>query len=195
MHYQYVVILKRESERTTDVLSFLLCLLSSILFLYSAAVPVLNSGNAGGQSYFLGGIAVVLLAGVIFNLANRKAGRARIRYRYLLLLATLGWLAMPVLPWLAGLFVVLAFLEYQTKRPLEIGFDSDRVVINSLIRRQYDWSDFTNIVLRDGLLTMDFSNNRLLQKEVVDEEGDDDDVEEKEFNDYCQARLQDAARL
>jgi len=193
MHYQYVVILKRESERTTDVLSFLLCLLSSILFLYSAAAPILGSGDAGGQSYFLGGIAVVLLAGVIFNLANRRAGRARIRYRYLLLLATLGWLAMPVLPWLAGLFVVLAFLEYQTKRPLEIGFDSDRVVINTLIRRQYDWSDFSNIVLRDGLLTMDFKNNRLLQKEVVDEEEDDDDAEEKEFNDYCQARLQEAA--
>jgi nitrate reductase gamma subunit len=193
MHYQYVVILKRESERTTDVLSFLLCLLSSILFLYSAAAPVLGSGNASGQSYFLGGIAVVLLAGVLFNLANRRAGRARIRYRYLLLLATLGWLAMPVLPWLAGLFVVLAFLEYQTKRPLEIGFDSDRVVINTLIRRQYDWSDFSNIVLRDGLLTMDFKNNRLLQKEVVDEEEDDDDAEEKEFNDYCQARLQEAA--
>jgi hypothetical protein len=193
MRYQYVVILKRESERTTDVLSFLLCLLSSISFLYSAAAPVLDSGNAGGSSYFLGGIAVVLLAGVIFNVVNRRSGRARIRYRYLLLLATLGWLAMPVLPYLAGLFVVLAFLEYQTKRPLEIGFDSDRVVINSMIRRQYDWSDFSNIVLRDGLLTMDFKDNRLLQKEVVDEDEDDDDVEEKEFNDYCQARLLDAA--
>jgi len=193
MHYQYVVILKRESERTTDVLSFLLCLLSSILFLYSAAAPILGSGDADGQSYFLGGIAVVLLAGVIFNLANRRAGRARIRYRYLLLLATLGWLAMPVLPWLAGLFVVLAFLEYQTKRPLEIGFDSDRVVINTLIRRRYDWSAFSNIVLRDGLLTIDFKNNRLLQKEILDDDDDEDDADEKEFNDYCQARLSEVS--
>jgi len=53
-------------------------------------------------------------------------------------------------------FPPAGFPEYQTKRPLEIGFDSDRVVINTLIRRQYDWSAFSNIVLRDGLLTMDF---------------------------------------
>lgn len=189
MRYQYVVTLKRESERTTDVLSSLLCLLSAIFFLYSSISPGMDTG---GHSYFHAGIAVILLVGLVINLVSRRAGRTYIRYRYLLLTAALGWLASPILPWLAGLFFVLAFLEYQTKRPLEIGFDSDRVVINTLIRRQYDWSAFSNIVLRDGLLTMDFKNNRLLQKEVLDDE-DEDDADEEEFNEYCRARLSTAA--
>jgi hypothetical protein len=106
--------------------------------------------------------------------------------------AALGWMASPFLPWLCILLILLAFLEYQTKRPLEIGFDNDRVVINSLIRRRYDWSAFSNIILRDGLLTMDFKDNRLFQKEVVDEE-DEDDADEDEFNDYCRARLEESS--
>jgi hypothetical protein len=89
---------------------------------------------------------------------------------------------------------VLSFLEYQTKRPLEIGFDRDQVVINTLFRQRYDWSFFNNVLLKDGLLTLDFKSNRLLQKEVADDE-DEDDVEEEEFNAYCRDRLAMACPL
>jgi len=185
MRYKYVVILKRESERATDLLSFFMCLLSGISFLLAAF-----SGT--GIFWLLFPIGALLLAGAVIQLLAKRRGKSRIHHRYLLLLGALGWLGMPVLPWLGVFFVILTFLEHQTKRPLEIGFDDHQVVINTLIRRQYGWSDFTNIVLRDGLLTMDFSNNRLLQKEVLDEEEDEDDIDEKEFNDYCQARLSEA---
>jgi hypothetical protein len=83
---------------------------------------------------------------------------------------------------------VAAFLEYQTKRPLEIGFDYDRIVINTLIRQRHDWSAFNNIVLKDGLLTLDFKNNRLMQKEIADDE-DEDDADEEEFNTWCREQL------
>lgn len=184
MRYQYVVTLKKDSERTTDQLSLLLCLLSAISFLYFAV---------GSFSYFLYAAAIILLTGLIINFIVKRAGRTRIRYRYLLLVAALGWIASPHFPWLCGFFILLAFLEYQTKRPLEIGFDKDRVVINSLIRRRYDWSAFSNIILRDGLLTMDFKDNRLFQKEILDDE-DDDDADEDEFNDYCRAKLEEFSR-
>jgi hypothetical protein len=67
-------------------------------------------------------------------------------------------------------------------------------VINTLFRRRYDWTDFNNVVLKDGLLTLDFKNNRLLQKEVL-EDDDEDDADEDEFNDYCQTRLKEADRV
>jgi len=193
MHYKYVVILKRDSEKKTDVLSFLLCLLSAIFFLFSAAASVFMEVDASGVTWFYAAISLILIAGLIINTLTRSKTRKYIRYRYLLLIAALGWLGSTVLPWLSVFFVLLAFLEYQTKRPLEIGFDSDRVVINSLIRRKYDWSDLSNVVLRDGLLTVDFKNNHLLQKEVVDDDEDEDDADEKEFNDYCQTRLSEVS--
>jgi hypothetical protein len=186
MRYQYVVILKKDGERATDLLSTLLCFLSALIFLY-----VQFSGSRIG--YFLCGAAVLILLGLAWNIIVRRKSRERVRYRYLLLLAALGWLAMPFLPWLGVFFLLLSFLEYQTKRPLEIGFDQDRVVINSLIRQRHDWSVFNNIVLKDGLLTLDFKSNRLMQKEVADDE-EEDDADEEEFNAYCRGRLTAADR-
>jgi hypothetical protein len=186
MRYQYVVILKKDGERATDLLSILLCFLSSIIFLY-----VQFSGLRNG--YFLCGAAVLILLGLGWNMIVWRKSRERVRYRYLLLLAGLGWLGMPFLPWIAVFFLLLSFLEYQTKRPLEIGFDQDRVVINSLIRQRHDWSVFNNIVLKDGLLTLDFKSNRLLQKEVADDD-EEDDADEDEFNAYCRGRLMAADR-
>jgi len=185
MRYQYVVILKKDGERATDLLSILLCFLSSVMFLY-----VQFSGPH--NRYLLLGWAVIILFGLGWNMIARRKRRERVRYRVLLVLAAIGWLGMPFLPWLGIFFLLLAFLEYQTKRPLEIGFDQDRVVINSLIRQRHDWSVFNNIVLKDGLLTLDFKSNRLLQKEVADDD-EEDDADEDEFNAYCRSRLTAAA--
>jgi hypothetical protein len=81
---------------------------------------------------------------------------------------------------------LLGLFERQAKMPLEIGFTDDAVVINTLFRRYYQWTDFNNIILKDDILTLDFKNNRLLQRETADEEGE---AGEDEFNDYCREHL------
>lgn len=200
MRYQYLVILKKESERATDLLGFFLCLFSALSFLYFAVHFQHLSGPSGsGFAYgitlspltfmtFL--VPVIIIGGLIFNTIRRR--HKQIRYRSLLLLSAVGWIAITPIPWVAAIFFILFFLEHQTKRPLEIGFDLDRIVINSLIRRRYTWTDLSNVVLKDGLLTLDFKNNKILQKEVADDE-DEDDADEEEFNMYCRQRLSAAA--
>ena len=200
MRYQYLVILKKESERATDLLSFLLCLFSAMCFLYFAVHFQHFSGSTGSgfaydiplssQTFFLFLVPVIIIGGLIFNLLRRR--RKQVRYRSFLLLSAVGWIAVTPIPWIAAIFIILFFLEAQTKRPLEIGFDLDRIVINSLIRRRYAWTDLSNVVLKDGLLTLDFKNNKLLQKEVADDE-DEDDADEEEFNMYCRQCLSAAA--
>jgi hypothetical protein len=111
-----------------------------------------------------------------------------IRYRFWLLIAAIGWIGLTPPPWVGAIFFLLSFLEYQTKRPLEIGFDHDRIVMNTLFKRQFDWSVLNNVILKDGLLTLDFKNNKLIQKMVADDD-DEDDADEEEFNTYCRSRL------
>ncbi len=194
MRYQYVVILKRDSDRVIDRISILLCLFSGASF-------ILAQIRSAHFNYFLSSAAVLILAGTLFNFrvagkSKRRGGseneapadgHRRVRYKYSLLISAIGWLGMPFLQWLSVLFVLLTFLEYQAKYPLEIGFSPDRVVINSLFRKRFQWSAFNNILLKDNLLTLDFKNNRLLQKEVDEEE--EGDADEDEFNDYCRAML------
>jgi len=179
MRYQYVVILKKKSERTSDAISILLCLFSVICFMLSALRT---------RGWLSAGIALLLIIGIAFNVIARLKGRPGVRYRYWLLLAALGWIGTTSTPWVGAFFFVLAFLEYQTKRPLEIGFDHDRIVMNTLIKRRFDWAMFNNVILKDGLLTLDFKDNRLVQREVADDE-DEDDADEEEFNAYCRDRL------
>lgn len=234
MRYPYVVILKKDSERTIDFISIFLCIFSVLNFFYKQlqdqrwqlfftvfGVLVLlgtvgniimsrrlgMGGRLGAGRWGAGGLAAGRQgAGGQLGAAGLGAtglgpdgskrseqGRRQVQYRYWLLIAGLGWLGMPYLPWLGILFFLQSFLEYQVKRPLEIGFSADRVVVNTLFKRSYVWSDFNNIILKDGLLTLDFKDNRLLQKEVADDE-DEDDADEDEFNDYCRSRLQEAAR-
>ncbi|HQD11089.1 MAG TPA: hypothetical protein PLQ65_15565, partial [Flavihumibacter sp.] len=83
-------------------------------------------------------------------------------------------------------FIVMGLLERQAKKNLEIGFDAEQIVFNNFPRKHYGWQDFSNIVLRDNILTLDYTDNRLFQRETIDEEGDAD---EDEFNAYCQTRL------
>ena len=188
MRYEYVVILKRNSERTIDVISFLLCSLSALDLLYAQSL-------SHQFNWPVTTLAIIVLAGAIVNVftTRRQSGNRPIRYRLLLMLAAVGWLTMNSFQWLSVLFVLMAFLEYQAKRPLEIGFSPNKVVVNSLFRKQFGWSAFNNIMLKDGLLTLDFKNNRLLQKEVDEEE--EGEADEDEFNAYCrdQLRLADQA--
>jgi hypothetical protein len=202
MRYKYVVILKNDRERATDAISALLCLFSAGMFLNTGLAAIRHFRGLNGAGYavpastyaaFL--LGAILIAGLVVNLvlARRKPkpgykNAPPVRYRYWLLLSAVGWFALTTTPWFGGFFVLFCVLEYQAKRPLEIGFDNDRIVINNIVRQWYDWSAFNNVILKDGLLTLDFKNNRLLQKEVADDE-DEDDADEEEFNAFCRGRL------
>ena len=199
MRYQYVVILKKDSGRVTDALSVVLLLFSVIAFSISGLHDLRTahvtgtpgtgtSTTAPASSWYALAAAIILLAGLAINLLLRRHGATKVRYRYWLLVAAIGWIGLTPIPWIGAFFFLLAFLEYQTKRPLEIGFHHDRIVMNTLIKRRFDWSDFNNIVLRDGLLTLDFKNNRLMQKEVA-EDDEEDDADEEEFNAFCRENL------
>jgi hypothetical protein len=84
-------------------------------------------------------------------------------------------------------FILFAILEAQAKYPLEIGFYRGGIVVNYLFKKKYPWTALQSVILKDGLLTLDFRNNVLFQKEVLDD--DEPDADEDEFNDYCRGKL------
>lgn len=179
MVYQYVVTLKNKNNRYIDILGLILSLFSVVSF----TLELMGSLHVS-VAYLIG--ALVVLGIVIYNLAQ-QAKKRKVYYSRALLIAALVWMKMPYLQWLVFLFIILALLEYQAKYAVEIGFADNEIVINSLFKKRYTWKQFSNIVLRDGLITLDFTNNRILQREVEDDE--DDDADEDEFNDYCKRQL------
>lgn len=179
MVYQYVVTLKNQSHRYIDILGLILSFFSVACFSLE-----LTASKSVSVAYLIG--AVVVLGIVIYNQVQ-IAKKQKVYYSRALLIAALVWMKMPYFQWLVFLFIILALLEYQAKYSVEIGFSDNEIVINSLFKKRYTWTSFSNIILRDGLLTLDFTNNRILQREVEDDE--DDDADEDEFNDYCKKQL------
>lgn len=179
MIYTYVVTLKNQNTRSIDLLGILISVISLSFFLRELMI--------GSSAALAAGIGILgMLLFLTLNYFDLKKGK-KVYYAKPLLIAALVWMKMPYMNILSIVFIALALLEYQAKYAVEIGFSEQEIVINAIIKKRYPWSAFTNVVLKDGLLTMDFANNKLLQKEVLDQE--DDDAEEDEFNDWCEEQL------
>ena len=184
MIYQYVVVLKNQHTRYINILGFLLGLLSIVFFVKE----ILDSHDTA----FVYLIGVIFIAGVLaWNVYHSMYKNQKVYYSRALLIAALVWMKMPYYQWLSFAFIILALLEYQAKYSIEIGFSDKEIKFNTLLKKRYGWSDFTNIVLKDGLLTLDFANNKILQREIEDDD-DEDEADELEFNDYCRKQLSKA---
>jgi len=178
--FPYVVILKNATDRPFTILAILLNLASMVFFIRENFLP--------GNFHLIRTLAIAVLAGMmVWNYVQMRR-RKKVYYNQAYLVTGLLWMGMPYLQWLFIPFILLAVLEHQVKFPLEIGFSETQVVFNTLFKKKYKWDQLTNVMLRDGLLTMDFANNRLLQREVEDDE-DEDDTSEEEFNLFCKQQI------
>src|SRR5664279_968635 len=102
MHYDYVVTLKRENARKTDLVSFLLLVFSILMFSY---VQIRMGFNV-----FRSITLLILSTGIFLNLLARSKGK-EMQFRSWLFVAGIFWIGMPYLQWLVIPFFILAFLE------------------------------------------------------------------------------------
>jgi hypothetical protein len=178
--FPYVVILKTTKDRPLNILANLLNIGSAAFFV--------NGFLFGTPVQYPPLVAVAVMLGIlVWNYRKLRKGQKAF-YDRAYLITGLLWMGMPYMQWLFLPFILLALLEHQVKFPLEIGFSESQIVLNTIFKKRYSWSQLTNVMLRDGLLTMDFANNYLLQREVEDDE-DEDDASEEEFNQFCRQQL------
>ncbi|MEJ7740139.1 MAG: hypothetical protein WKF97_22185 [Chitinophagaceae bacterium] len=179
MIYDYIVTLKNERGKVIDTISVLSAAISAFFF-------AVEQVKVGFKPAIFGISCLLIVAGLTWNGYSKIKKHTPSGYARILLVAGITWFAMPYLLWIGIPLLLLALLEKQAKFPLEIGFTHERIVMNTLFKRRFIWSEFNNILLKDGMLTLDFKSNKLFQKETIDEEGD---AEEDEFNEYCREQM------
>ena len=62
---------------------------------------------------------------------------------------------------------------------------TDKILYPSLPQKNISWPELNAIILKDGLLTIDFKNNKLIQQ-TIDENST---VNEQDFNEFCRQQL------
>lgn len=86
--------------------------------------------------------------------------------------------------------IFLSVLYVISKKDLVVRTSEEEINYPSLPQRRITWNELNNVILKDGLLTIDFKNNRFIQQ-FIDESKTS--VIEKEFNDFCSRQLKAAA--
>ena len=177
--YPYIVVLKRKHQYAFWVLSLFI----SSLFLFYLIWKAITTPDWVIFTLINLAFSGMLIAHI---LQYRKKKKKDMSILYITALA-----ALILLPIIFGIaFIVIAYLGYLATRPEEIGFGEDKIVVKKLFSRTIQWDELNNALIKDGLLTLDFKNNKLFQAETDDDdENEDYDVSEDEFNAYCKAHL------
>ncbi|MBH2004451.1 MAG: hypothetical protein I8H66_07170 [Sphingobacteriia bacterium] len=159
--YDYIIVFKKKNNGKIDGISQLMLLISLIAFIrFSVMYP----------AYMLIPmiISLLILGWWIFCYTQLRRN-VRPSYRLALLLAAVGWYFQPDGIWISLVYLIASVLEKQAKFQEEIAFDAEEIVINSFPKKKYGWEELNNVILKDGMLTVDFKNNKLIQKEVDSE--------------------------
>lgn len=95
-----------------------------------------------------------------------------------------SWFALRNYPVVAAC-VLMGILYHFSLQKIQFVFN------NNLIRKinfppvTYQWSQLSNVLLRNDILTLDFNNNKLIQWEIEDQKN----INEIEFNEFAQQQL------
>ena len=184
--YEYIVVLKKSSTKIIDIVSLLMLAISIAFFSYDFALQFKEAGNSINSKNSLLLLWIFGIMGWLLFCRFQQRRGIEPNYRFALMLAAWGWFMHPQAIWMAGIFLIAAVLERPLKVVPEYAFDSDEIVFNSFPQKKYSWEEISNVVLRFGMLTIDFKNNKIIQGEV------NDDVSmqlENEFNEYCKAQI------
>jgi len=169
---------KRRFYKSFSVFILVLNALAIALFVYY--VPQSTIRQASGII-----IAVLAIPVIVFREKkprSRFAGNAL----YFIMLAIAVYWAFTALWWASVAVFVLTLLSRSVNKSPEVVVSDEHVVYPAFPVRRIEWNELSNLVLKDGLLTIDFRNNRIIQQLL---EPGATGLNEQEINEFCRDRL------
>jgi apolipoprotein N-acyltransferase len=173
----FQIILKNKKIKSYRLLGFFILLLNTALLLYFLWSPLKRSAA------FLSLIILAIYFLLQWNYI-RKGKQAFFFNEFIFFILGICWINLENYYAVAINFVI-GVLFYLAVQKLSVFVSGKGVTINFFPKKEYSWSQFSNVVLKDGLLTLDFKNNKLFQGEIEEEKG----INEREFNSFAITEL------
>lgn len=180
---KFEITLKNEKLRFYIRISWICILLHFVFFTYLLFITQ-------NERIFKGSVLVVtLLAGSFFFIAynSRKKNHKKVNILWFFLLLIAGWVIIGkyyfvIVP------LIFAILNKIASRKLTVAVTKDNIEYPSFPKRKIPWSNLNNLVLKDGLLTIDMKFNKFIQQAI---EETNISISEKEFNEFCRKQLRE----
>ena len=179
---QYEVILKNQKKGFYNRLTINAIIFTTVLLICYCFTP-----PAGRPQITIAIAALTLL--IVFFLLYRylQKNDAKLKMSYILIfsLIMVTWLLLhQYIP--AFVQVLFAVFSVASIRRFIVLVHSDKIIYPSFPGKYILWKDLNSVILKDGLLTIDFKNNKLIQQ-LIDESSSS--INEKDFNDFCKSKL------
>ena len=171
--------LKNEKIKSYNQLSWLIILIHIVVFFYLAffSTERIIRGSAIASLVIL---AICFILKLYFNKTKWAFG-----LHPFFLFLMVGWITMEKYL-LAAIPLIFDLLFSITVRKFSIEISADKIIYPSFPKKNISWTVVSNIVMKDGLLTINFKNDKFIQQ-FVDETKTV--VNEQEFNDFCNQQL------
>jgi hypothetical protein len=132
------------------------------------------------------GWLMVLLAAVGLMEAASRKGFIKQRIASIVIYGLLAIAWAMINGWLTLLHLLLSFLDTISTSALHVSINNEGIIYPSFPEKKIVWEELQNVVLKDGILTIDFLNDTLLQADV---DTDNTTTDETVFNQYCREQL------
>lgn len=176
------IYLRNEKVKQYNRIALLIVVIHFALFGYMAvALPAGDLRNYSGAS--------ALLLGILLALKNipffKKTEHDFYYYSIAELIIIVTWIGTGYW-WFVVLTGLISTLYVIARRPLIVLIRKEHVQYPSFPSKKISWSALDSLLLKDGLLTIDFKNDRLVQQPV---ETDISSRQEQEINEFCRQQL------
>lgn len=183
---QFQIILKNEKVRLYDWFAIFIFILNSIGLCFVIQNTTATFIKTNSKPFFIG-LAVVLFTYQFFVLFSKSIAKYLNSFLITSFAISLYW-ALIGYWWIGILTYALIILYTLSKRVLKVEVDKEKIRYPSFPAKTIKWNDLNNIILKDGLLTIDFKNNKIIQQLIHAIQM----IDEKEFNEFCKQQLQKA---
>lgn len=173
----FQIILRNKKIKSYRLIGFIILLINTAFLFYILWSPLKRSAVI---------LSLVILALYFLFQWNyiRKGKQAFFFNEFIFFILGICWINLENYYAVAINFVI-GVLFYLAIQKLSVIFNSKIVTLNFFPKKEYEWNQFSNVVLKDGILTLDFKNNKLFQGEIED----DNLFKEREFNSFVKTQL------
>lgn len=174
--------LKNERSRSYDRIAILVVIINVVVFAYIA----LSTDLRETRGKAIEGLIIITTCFIIDYLIKRlKKNKGFLFTDFLSFGIIIAWVIMGY--WIAALVnFLLSTFYFIAKRKLLVTVEKEQILYPSFPVKTINWNEVSSVIIKDGLLTIDLKNNRLIQQ-VIDE--DSRAIDENEFNQYCTEQL------
>ena len=132
-------------------------------------------------------LVLVYLLTRYYRQKKRKATYLFDDQGYFLFLLCLTWLGLEKFL-IAGICFLLGLVYFAAMQKIVFVFSKEGIAKMNFPKKEIKWNTLDNVVLKDGILTIDFKNNHIIQGEIVFNKN----ISEIAFNDFVADQVKNA---